>query len=239
MFAKCSRIDDLSFAKPGALEFSLAPLHLGPSTLPFPCPPPHSAFGHPPGVPHSFCLLVAVQPDPFCIVGLTFSIAALLAACCPLPACRRPMTADRRPLPSESRLAALSSRLYLPPAICFLFSDPSALGSLSRRDALGGGLQVLRESGPGSERGRSSPPSREHFPEPGPRTSEPARGWFSYQPVMGDPAVSSVSRQIPPFDVNASLGWSVPSLPGVPLPVGLLPRPIVVLLCGGVAAGRA
>ena len=66
------------------------------------------------------------------VVGLTFSIEALLVACCPLPTagesieflsplglCRGPMTGDRRPLPSESRLAALGSPRTLVPPYAF------------------------------------------------------------------------------------------------------------------------
>src|SRR5574341_2569424 len=44
-----------------------------------------------------------------------------------------------------------------------------APGPRSCWDALSGGLQVLREPGPGSERGRTSPPSRERFPSSGRR----------------------------------------------------------------------
>jgi putative membrane protein len=50
---------------------------------------------------------------------------------------------------------------------------------------------------------------------------------------MGDPAVSCLSRRIPPVDVRTSLlGVSPIPVPSGASPRTTLPRPIVVVLCG-------
>ncbi len=83
-----------------------------------------------------------------------------------------------------------------------------------------------------------------------PVVSDPSARWYAGKEfhqlsllvikgdVKGDPAVFSLSRENPPLDVSASPSGFGHSLPGVPLRVVLPPRSIVVVLCGGVAAGR-